>query len=373
MTKEQQFSYITYGSKVNADQANRVLDHFARRFLHGGTAEHPTPLCIWGMHGIGKTELVRDFAASHGYAFTYIAPAQFEEMGDLLGMPHTEGQGGELITKFAPPDWVPLHDGPGIFLIDDVNRADDRILRGIMQLLQNYELASWKMPSQWMIVLTANPDGGDYSVTTMDDAMITRMIHLTMEFEVKAWARWAQRAQIDPRGTSFVLAYPEIVSGHRTTPRSLVQFFKSIEGIDDLKQHLDLVKILADGCLDPETAVAFINFINMDLDKIVAPEEILQAADFRMVSGQIRESVEGKTKRVDILSIIMTRLTNYLLYNKEEISNKAFDNLKSFILLPFIPNDLRLAMAQELVGYDKKELKKLYAVPEIGQLILAKM
>jgi hypothetical protein len=119
--------------------------------------------------------------------------------------------------------------------------------------------------------------------------------------------------------------------------------------------------------------VAFINFINMDLDKIVAPEEILQAADFRMVSGQIRESVEGKTKRVDILSIIMTRLTNHLLYHKEEISNKAFDNLKSFILLPFIPNDLRLAMAQELVGCDKKELKKLYAVPEIGKLILAKM
>ena len=31
-------------------------------------------------------------------------------------------------------------------------------------------------------ILTANPDGGDYSVTTMDDAMITRMLHVTMEY-----------------------------------------------------------------------------------------------------------------------------------------------------------------------------------------------
>lgn len=224
-----------------------------------------------------------------------------------------------------------------------------------------------------MIVLTANPDGGDYSVTTMDDAMLTRMIHITMEFDVKAWARWAEQAEIDPRGVDFVLAYPEVINGTRTTPRSLVQFFKAIHNISDLKQNLDLVKALADGCLDMETAVAFINFVNMDLDKIVAPEQILGAPDFKMIAGQIRDSVDGKTKRMDILSVIMTRLTNHVIYRGEKLDDKSFDSLKSFVLLPFIPNDLRLAMAQELVSSNKAELKKLYAVPEIGKLILTKM
>jgi len=69
----------------------------------------------------------------------------------------------------------------------------------------------------------------------------------------------------------------------------------------------------------------------------------------------------------------MTRLTNYLLYSKEELTDKAFENIKAFILLPFIPNDLRLAMAQELVASDKKSLKRLYSIPEIGKLILTKM
>lgn len=373
MNKKKQFDFITYGSKVTALQIDEILHHLMGKLIDE-KEERLTPLCIWGMHGIGKSELVRDYAIKAGYEFIYIAPAQFEEMGDLTGMPKIEtNANNESVTRLIPPQWVPKTEGPGIFLIDDVNRADDRILRGIMQLLQNYELVSWKFPSKWAIVLTANPDGGDYSVTTMDDAMITRMIHVTMEFDVKAWAKWAEQAGVDPRGIDFVLTYPEIVNGDRTTPRSLVQFFKSIAAITDLKERLDMVKIFSDGCLDPETTVAFINFINMDLDKLVAPEEILHAGEFKMIEGRISALVDGKVKRMDILSVIMTRLTNYLLYSKEDVSAKAFENIKRFILLSFIPNDLRLAMAQELVTSNKKELKKLYAIPEIGKLILTKM
>jgi hypothetical protein len=364
MSNTEQFNYITYGAKTNAAQISQLLEHVSL-----SKTNRPTPLCIWGMHGIGKTELVREFAQTKGFQFVYIAPAQFEEMGDLLGMPRIE----DGVTRFVAPDWVPEKEGPGIFLIDDVNRADDRILRGIMQLLQNYELVSWKLPEDWMIVLTANPDGGDYSVTAMDDAMLTRMMHVTMEFDVKVWARWAQQAGIYPTGIDFVLTYPEVVNGTRTTPRSLVQFFNALASITDLKQQLDLVKMLADGCLNTETTASFITFINMDMDKIISPEDILHASVFKIIEGQLKNLVDGKTKRMDILSVIMTRLTNYLVYSREELTDKVFENLKAFILLTFIPNDLRLAMAQELVNAENKSLKKLYSIPEIGKLILTKM
>jgi hypothetical protein len=373
MSKSQQFNYITYGSSTHAQRVTQLLDHVCRESLTGAAAEPPTPICIWGTHGIGKTELVRDFAKSHEYDFVYIAPAQFEEMGDLLGMPRIEQQNGVAETRFVAPDWVPVKEGPGIFLIDDVNRADDRILRGIMQLLQNYELVSWKLPPRWLIVLTANPDGGDYSVSAMDDAMLTRMMHITMEFDVKTWAKWAEAAGIDQRGINFILTYPEIVSGTRTTPRSLVQFFQSLKGIADLKQQVDLVKLLGDGCLNPETTAAFITFIDMDMDQIVAPAEILQAPLFPPLEARLKELVDGKTKRMDILSVIMTRLTNHLLFGKEELTDRAFGNLRRFILLPFIPNDLRLAMAQELVNAKLKTLQKLYGIPEVARLILTKM
>lgn len=373
MANTQQFNYITYGTKVNGNRIQQLLEHVTGQHLEKPGKRRPTPVCIWGLHGIGKTELVRDFAINKGYQFVYIAPAQFEEMGDLLGMPKITQHNDNNTTLFVAPDWVPKQPGPGIFLIDDVNRADDRILRGIMQLLQNYELVSWRFPPGWLIVLTANPDGGDYSVSTMDDAMLTRMMHVTMEFDVKTWARWADGAGIDPRGIDFILTYPEVVTGARTTPRSLVQFFESLDVINDLKAELDLVKMLADGCLDESTTAAFITFVNMDMDKLVGPSELLNAPNFPIMEAQIKSLVDGQTKRMDILSVMMTRLTNHLINLKEDLSEKEFDNLKAFILLAFIPNDLRLAMAQELVNAPNKSLKKLYSIPAVAKLLLTKM
>jgi len=372
-SNSQNFNYITYGSKCNSLELEGFLEHVLRHTFTQPPRpdEPPTPVCIWGRHGVGKTQIVRNVAEKLGAEFVYIAPAQFEEMGDLVGMPKIDADGQQ--THFIPPDWVPRTEGPGIFLIDDVNRADDRILRGIMQLLQNYELVSWKMPARWHIVLTANPDGGDYSVTSMDDAMITRMLHVTLQFEVQSWARWAEAAKIDPRGISFILTYPEMVTGNRTTPRSLVQFFRETEKIENLADHLPLLKMLADACLDEETAAAFLSFVKLQLSQLISPEEIIGAKTFESIVKRLQDLVDQKTKRLDILSVICTRLINYLIVNKIQLDKEATENLKQFILLELIPNDMRLFMAQELVNSSNPSLKRLLGIPEIGKLILTKM
>lgn len=369
----QSYQYVTYGARVSAGSVIALLEHALEGMAQN--VERPTPVCIWGLHGIGKTELVRDLAHARGCGFAYIAPAQFEEMGDLLGMPKisTDPVLGE-VTRFVAPEWVPRQPGPGILLLDDVNRADDRILRGIMQLFQNYELVSWALPEQWLIVCTANPDGGDYSVTTLDEAMLTRMLHVTMEFDAPAWARWAERNGVDPRGINFVLTYPELVNGRRTTPRSLVQFFNSLRSLDNLREHLGLVRLLGDAALDTETTQAFLSFVQLNLDRLPSPEEILDTEDFEAVARRLDRLVhEGDTKRLDILSVIVTRLSNYLLVRREEPSTAELANLQRFLLLDLLPNDLRLAMAQELTQSKRPGLMQLYSIPELGQLLLKKM
>ena len=118
---------------------------------------------------------------------------------------------------------------PVLLKADDLNRAEDRI-SGMMQPLQNFELfASWRLPPKWQIVCTANPEGGDYSITYMDGAMLTRMLHFTMKFEPAPWAEWAKRKGVRKESINFVLSYPEILQGRRTTPRSLTQFFWQIQ------------------------------------------------------------------------------------------------------------------------------------------------
>ena len=51
---------------------------------------------------------------------------------------------------------------------------------------------------------------------------MSRMMHVTLQFNATAWAAWARRNGVDERGIEFVLTYPEVVTGGRTTPRSLL-------------------------------------------------------------------------------------------------------------------------------------------------------
>ena len=346
------------------------------------------PICIWGPHGIGKTEMLKSVAneltieeersEDEKWLFTSIAPAQFEEMGDLLGMPSIDpgllDDPSDDKTILVPPEWTPFKveqkrfeetgkNGPGIFLIDDANRADIRIISGLMQLLQDYELASWPMPEGWHIVLTANPPGGEYIVKEMDDAMMTRMLHIEMRYDEKVWARWAESQHIDPRGISFVLGYPELITGKRTTPRTLVQFFNAIEGIEDFKnrENADLVTTIGRSCLDPETVAEFLQFVRNSWSKIVQPNEILDSKDFKGIEKRMSSLVapaDGKSvKRVDIANIITQRLINKLYVMEDVFAKKQKDNVVKYLKLDAIPLDLRVAAGKDLYNFAMKAFK----------------
>ena len=44
---------------------------------------------------------------------------------------------------------------------------------------------SWELPQ---ICPYGEPEGGDYDVNEMDDAMLTRILHVTMRFDAECWA-----------------------------------------------------------------------------------------------------------------------------------------------------------------------------------------
>jgi len=368
---------LLYGAKLDSENLRVALEHIFKTNLESQKLDkRGTPVCIWGTHGLGKTTLVQEFAKKNNWQLAYCAPAQFEEMGDLHGIPYQVDPDKDVIgdeyTAFAPPDWVPTEEGPGILLLDDINRADDRILRGLMQLLQNFELFSWQLPAKWQIVATANPEGGDYSVTAMDDAMLTRLLHLTMVFDPKSWAKWAEAAGVDSRGIDFVLTYPEVVTGKRSTPRSLVQFFEQIAGIPDLKKEIEMVSILAMSSLDDVTVGTFLGFVNDNLEQLVSPEDILDAKDFKKVSKRIENlsKSEDGGKRVDRLATICTRL--YLVLTKENYDPKSnhADNLVKFMLLTTLPNDLRMSFHSDLMKNGSEKVKGMLRDKRLAKLLL---
>ena len=359
-------SHLTmFGATLSASGIQGFVEQIVTHSLSGDRDR--TPVCIWGVHGIGKTALVEEIAERNSWNFAYVAPAQFEEMGDLHGLPVVDGD----TTTFAKPDWVPDEPGPGILLLDDFNRADDRILRGLMQLLQRSELVSWSLPEKWHIVVTANPEGGDYSVTPLDDAMLTRMLHVSMEFDAKTWARWAVDSGIDERGISFVLTYPEIVAGSRTTPRSLTQFFEQIRPFEDLTARWDLVHALALSSLDDETATSFMSFVNDGLTLLVGPDEILDGT-WSAVSKRIETLGKDENGiRLDRLSAMSTRLFLAVTTEDFTLSKKQGKNLVSFLKHEALPNDLRVLLHRDLVNSANPEVLEFMRDKELAELALS--
>ena len=332
-----------FGSEVTFPELYALMDHIL--------AQKGLPLCIWGNHGIGKTEFVENYAKEKGWEFKYINPAQFEEMADFHGMPVVEKESnGQSRTVFASPKWVPTTEGPGILLLDDINRADERILRGLMQLLQKRELFSWKLPAGWKIVATANPDNGDYLVTGMDEAMMTRLLHFHVDFHVDAWTEWAAGAGINKKCISFVRSYPEVVNAGKTTPRTLVEFFRLIDPIEDWKASIHLVSNIAQSLLDPMTATTFSNFVKKEMDLFVGADEFLTLwdyADFQKKTGL--ENVDPENDVMDRLSLHADRVLKFMGRKRYKIKRQHKVNILKFLADEKIPADLRNKFRLELV------------------------
>jgi AAA domain (dynein-related subfamily) len=357
----------TLDPKALEDMLSWLLDQndsLARR------GRRSTPVCIWGTHGVGKTTLVEDVARERGYQFVYCAPAQFEEMGDLHGLPTlVNGR-----THYAAPSWVPTTDGPGVLLLDDLNRADDRILRGLMPLLQTQAMMSWRLPTRWQIVATANPEGGDYSVTPMDPAIIDRMVHLGMAFDAKAWARWATRMGVDPRGINFLLLYPEIVTGERTTPRALVRFFELIGDIADLGADIDRVWSVGRAVLEEPTIAAFVAFVSDNLPVLIEPAELLDLPTTKELDARV-ESIarDGDSIRVDRLATVATRVFLHMTTKGYAPGERHAKNIVAFLMHETLPNDLRLSLHRDLVAQGGAAVAAMLRDPTLSKKLLTGM
>ena len=357
-----------YGKKINAEQTWDALQAQveSNRLLHQ-KSRPGIPLCIWGEHGIGKTDLVKTFARQQHFKLVMIALAQFEEMGDLLGMPSIENQQ----TVLKKPAWAPEGFGPGILLIDDFNRADLRILRGIMPLLQDGALLSWALPPDWHIVLTANPDHGDYQVTTLDEAIVTRMLHVDMQFEISAWLRWAEKQKIPQDLLDFVVFFPELLGKGRSTARTLSQFFFSLQDRRVLETNTAQLEILAYGYLDAETALAFMQYWNTKKWRLPNSDTILESTSFtEELTPQLSYLLNQETMRVDVLQVVWERLLFRIKTLDGQLSGKNLKNLKTFLQMENLPKDIRKAWVLELLSLDKPGLEQSFREPIWAQLLL---
>ena len=109
-------------------------------------------------------------------------------------------------------------------------------MQAIMELICTGKYISWKLPKYTSIALSSNFDDGSYQVTSLDAAQLSRMVNFPIKFDIKVWAAWGEKAQLDNRALNFALMYSsEIFESENKTinPRSYTTFCNAISGLKD--------------------------------------------------------------------------------------------------------------------------------------------
>ena len=379
-----------------------------------------TPIAVGleGEAGIGKTAVVEQVAKKRGMTYCKINLSQLEEVGDLVGFPMKEillqwktkeGQSktrwwpeslldkvpqGVQVTSttrmgYAPPAWVPREENPNgvIICLDDFSRANPLFMQATMELINTASYISWKLPKNTNIVLTSNPDDGEYSVSSLDNAQKTRFVNFNLKLNVEDWASWAEFNQIDSRCINFELLYgEEIFKKHNQVqtinPRAYTTFCKAISGISDWNDDKALALILniSKGCFlnDKDNVVGnlFTTFISMKLDKLIAPKDMLMQK-WETVEPKIHDCVyEGERMKTEIASILAIRLLNYIMFYFSQ--NGAKQSIVEDRLLDFIENprklfsdDLLFHVIKTIIGKYPGKTTKLLINSKIRSKVMA--
>ena len=412
---------------LNIDECKNFVNHIIKnnRFLQEGN-KNPVAVEIVGESGIGKTSAVLDLAKENELNFVKLNLAQIEELGDLVGFPvrqfqmfkekqvpkkmnslnYTQAQKAAAVAQmtgitkkigqwvdelaveeylrngwkmtgknrmsYCAPEWISDKKEGGILLLDDWNRADMRFIQAVMELVDRQQYISWSLPADWHIILTSNPDNGDYMVNSIDSAQKTRYITANLKFDVEVWARWAEEQEIDTRCINFLLLHPELVT-QETNARSITAFFNSISSFEKFEDELSMIQMIGEGSVGDAFASMFTTFINNKLDRLVTPKDLLTHADEKYILGQLTSCVgKDDNYRADIASTLATRLANYsVVYSKENtINQKITDRLITLCTKDYFTNDLKYLIVRTIFNGNKQKFNKMMMNPEIIKMTI---
>lgn len=381
---------------LNVDELKGFIKHMVTNNQHiQKEGKVPVAINIEGDAGLGKTSAIMQLGKELNMQVVKLNLSQLEELGDLVGFPvkefeikNAEGKttwineaqidaavkkGYKVVGKrmsHAAPEWIQGRGEGGFLILDDYTRADHRFMQATMEILDRQEYVSWKLPKNWHVILTTNPDNGDYNVTSLDVAQKTRFISVGLKFDKDVWAKWAETVGIDGRCINFMLMHPELVN-QSVNPRSITTFFNAISSIPKFEDQLPLIQMIGEGSVGVDFSSMFTMFINNKLDRIIAPEDIL-TKDEAYVMGALKSAVgEDDDFRADISSVIATRVINYSLVHAE--NNSVSDAMANRLVklttdCAAFNDDVRYLMIKEIVNGNKLKFSKLMMNPLVVKM-----
>ncbi|MDR7276757.1 ATP-binding protein [Catenuloplanes atrovinosus] len=221
------------------------------------------PVFVWGAPGIGKSSLVRDFAASLGLECVSLVGTQLAAE-DLIGVP--ELRDGR--SRFAPPETI-ARDAPYCLFLDELNASSPDVQKAFYSLILDRRIGAYELPAGSIVIGAGNRGTDGALARPMASALVNRLLHVHLRASVDDWLAWAATAGIHPWITGYLAERPDQlwVEPPKTeevfsTPRSWHMLSDALRSFgDDVDE--ETVRVLAHGTLTASHAAGFAGYFKI--------------------------------------------------------------------------------------------------------------
>lgn len=329
--------------------------------------------CVVGHRGVGKTAGIIQVCREIGRDYIPLRLGQME-VGDLVGIPYRQDQ----VMHWSRPSWWPEADAaPTIVHCDELNRAQQEdTLQAIFQFVepptegQQRALHTHKLATQHRVVVAINPPDGSYQVTSLDRALLDRMVVVQVETDAECWARHAHKEEYDTDVRQFIAGNQQLLStNNQSFDMQVEPSERAWEMVSTLRHHCRFPQQLEmevySGVIGREAAVAFLQWCS---EQRLRP---LSAAD--ILDNWAAVAQQAANQRDDVQAASMSDLVAQL-QNHTDLTDPQQDALIAYIDL--LPRDMRFGLIKSLLRnppvaailcQDKYDTVILEAIQRISQ------
>ena len=161
------------------------------------------PVFIWGAPGIGKSAIVRQFAADVGLECVSLLGSQLAPE-DIIGVPQIV----EGCSIFCPPRSI-AREEPYCLFLDELNACSHEVQKAFYSLILERRIGEYRLPDGSIVIGAGNRAQDNAITRPMSSALVNRMFHVELTANSRVWLEWAAQNGIHRFVYDYICSRPD--------------------------------------------------------------------------------------------------------------------------------------------------------------------
>lgn len=311
-----------------------------------------------GNHGVGKTTVIKKVFEDNGLRWKYFSASTLDPWVDFVGIPKPMVKDGKDVLKLIRPEYIENDEVDALFF-DELNRASEKTINAIMELIQFKSINGHKLNNLKVIWAAINPPDEEetYSVNTLDPAHLDRFhVHVEVPFKVDkayflkehplngpAFIQWWDelpadiKFKVSPRRLDYTAhAYENGCQMNDFVPKE-----SNIKKLQDLLKSNKMVSNIKAGLTNPEIAATIysdFNAVNFIVNSVAKDDELCKQFyttykdhfSKELIASIIDDIKASETKAASdfnaILDLVSKRSCEELVLEFNELTTEISEN-----------------------------------------------